>query len=137
MYIYLESEVICLKDRIKQARKHFGLTQAAFGEKIKVKGNTVTSWETGTRTPTDAIINSICREFGISENWLRYGTGEMNAEATQKEKLTRFFADVLATAPDERSAFIAALAELPIEFWPLVTELAKNFTANITKKEED
>lgn len=89
-----------------------------------------------TRVPSDRTINDICRKFNVNEDWLRYGTGAMSIEPTQKEKLTRFFADVLATAPDERSAFIAALAELPTEFWPLITELAKGYVANI-KKEED
>lgn len=38
-----------LKNRIKQIRKEKGLTQVEFGEKIGVKGNTVTNYETGLR----------------------------------------------------------------------------------------
>ena len=45
-----------MKDRIKQVRKSKNLTQTAFGEIIGVKGNTVTNYETGLRTPTDAVI---------------------------------------------------------------------------------
>jgi len=60
----------------------------------------------------------------------------MKAETTQKQKLTRFFADVLATAPDDRSAFIAALDDLPPEFWPLVVDLAKGIVKNIKEKED-
>lgn len=66
-----------MKNRIKQIRKEKGLTQVEFGEKIGVKGNTVTNYETGLRKPTDAVILSICREFNINEEWLRTGEGEM------------------------------------------------------------
>ena len=66
-----------MKDRIKQVRKSENLTQTLFGEKIGVKGNTITNYETGLRTPTDAVIKSICREFNVNEKWLRTGNGDM------------------------------------------------------------
>ena len=65
-----------MQERIKTIRKALRLTQTAFGERIGVKGNTVTGWENGLRAPSEAIINSICREFGVSEEWLRDGCGE-------------------------------------------------------------
>ena len=66
-----------IKDRIKLIRKEKKITQVEFGEIIGVKGNTVTNYETGLRSPTDAVIKSICREFNVSEKWLRTGKGEM------------------------------------------------------------
>ena len=59
-----------MTERIKLVRKRFNLTQAEFGERIGVKGNTVTGYETGIRTPSEAILLSICREFGVDETWL-------------------------------------------------------------------
>lgn len=73
-----------MKDRIKLIRKQNNLTQVEFGEKIGIKGNTVTGYETGLRSPSDAVVLSICREFNISEEWLRYGTGSMNLPASAK-----------------------------------------------------
>lgn len=124
-----------IAERIKEVRKSEQLTQQKFAERIGIKQNTVAQYEMGRNVPIDAIITAICREFGINESWLRYGTGDMKAETTQKQKLTRFFADVLATAPDDRSAFVAALDDLPPEFWPLVVDLAKNIVQNIKKEE--
>ncbi|MCI8668533.1 MAG: helix-turn-helix transcriptional regulator [Lachnospiraceae bacterium] len=72
-----------MKDRIKTIRKNNKMTQVEFGNKIGVKGNTITGYETGLRTPSDAVIFSICREFNISEDWLRYGKGEMINENEQ------------------------------------------------------
>lgn len=65
-----------MKDRIKAIRKEVGLTQTDFGKRIGVKGNTITGYETGLRNPSDAILNSICREFNVNEVWLRTGEGE-------------------------------------------------------------
>ena len=66
-----------MKERIRKIRKTLKLTQVEFGEKIGVKGNTVTNYETGLRNPTDAVLLSICREFNVNEGWLRTGEGEM------------------------------------------------------------
>ena len=48
-----------MKDRIKTIRKHYNLTQTEFGDRIGVKGNTITNYENGLRNPSDAIIVSI------------------------------------------------------------------------------
>ena len=125
-----------MNTRIAEVRKNENLTQEEFASRLGLSRNFVWMLEKGDRIPSDRTINDICREFGINESWLRYSTGDMKAETTQKQKLTRFFADVLATAPDDRSAFVAALDDLPPEFWPLVVDLAKNIVQNI-KKEED
>lgn len=125
-----------IAERIKELRKSEGLTQQRFADRLGLKQNTVATYEMGRSVPIDPIITSICREFGVNENWLRHGIGEMKSESTQKQKITRFFADILATCPDERSAFVAALDDLPPEFWPMVAELARNYVDNL-KKEED
>ena len=125
-----------LAERIKDIRKSENLTQQKFADRLGIKQNTVAQYEMGRNVPIDAIITAICREFSINEIWLRYGSESLIAETTQKQKLTRFFADVLATAPDDRSAFIAALDDLPPEFWPLMVELAKGIVKNIKEKED-
>lgn len=122
--------------RIKQIRKSRGLTQQAFADRLGLKHNTIATYEIDRTFPSDRTINDICERFHVNESWLRYGTGDMDAETTQAQKLSRFFADVLSTAPDERSAFIAALDDLPPEFWPIVVELARKLVENIKQKED-
>lgn len=124
-----------ISERIKEVRKKAGLTQQKFADRIGAKQNTVAQYEIGRNTPIDPVITSICREFRVNEKWLRTGEGAMEIEDTQRDKLNHFFADVLATAPDERSAFVAALDDLPDEFWPLVAELARKYADNL--KNED
>lgn len=66
-----------MNDRIKEIRKAEKLTQKAFADILGIKQNTVASYEMGRIGISDAIINSICREFSINEDWLRTGHGEM------------------------------------------------------------
>ena len=66
-----------MNERIKELRKSLGLTQLEFGEQVGVKANTIGNYEIGLRTPSDAVIRAICREFNVNENWLRTGEGEM------------------------------------------------------------
>lgn len=125
-----------MNTRIAQVRRDEGLTQEEFASRIGLSRNFVWMLEKGDRTPSDRTVSDICREFNINETWLRTGVGEMRGETTHQERLAAFFGNVLATAPDGRSAFFSALSELPPEFWPLVVELAKNIVANLNKKED-
>lgn len=72
-----------LKDRIKLIRSNLGLTQSKFGEKIGVKGNTVTNYENGLRFPSEAVLFSICREFRVNYLWLTEGKGDMFTSTPQ------------------------------------------------------
>lgn len=64
-------------DRIKKIRREFDLTQEAFASRIGSVQNTITGYESGRRNPSAPVISLICREFGINEEWLRDGIGDM------------------------------------------------------------
>lgn len=68
-----------MKERMKELRKSLGMTQKEFAEKIGVKQNTVAVYEIGRNPPTDTVVSLICRAFGVNEQWLRTGEGEMFA----------------------------------------------------------
>lgn len=115
-----------MRERIKKIRKHFNLTQVKFGEQIGVKGNTVTNYETGLRTPTDAVIKSICREFHIREEWLRFGEGEMFIEMARDEQISEFVGGILANESDSfKKRLISVLANLTEEEWKILEKKAK------------
>ena len=84
-----------MNERIKKLRKALDYTQQEFSEKLGVKRNTVAQWEIGRNLPIDAVIVSICREFGVSENWLRNGTGEMFEKVPEEDAYSRAAADAL------------------------------------------
>ena len=72
-------------DRIKKVRKSLDLTQEAFAARIGSVQNTITGYESGRRNPSAPVLSLICREFGVSEEWLRNGTGEMFAPDASDE----------------------------------------------------
>ncbi len=66
-----------MNERIKKLRKTLGLTLEKFGERLGVKRNSVSQWENGINNVSDQVRKSICREFGVNEEWLLSGSGPM------------------------------------------------------------
>ena len=66
-----------MNERIKKLRRALDLTQQEFGDRIGIKRNTLANYEIGRNEPIDAVVSLICREFHVSEVWLRSGEGEM------------------------------------------------------------
>lgn len=124
-----------MKDRISLIIEKRNIKKSEFARAIKVAPASVTQMCSGQINPSGQTIELICQKFRIREEWLRTGEGDMEMADTQRDKLSHFFADVLATAPDERSAFVAALDDLPAEFWPLVAELARKYVDNLKKED--
>lgn len=97
-----------MNERIKVLRKSLKLSQQEFGERIGVKQGSVAGYESGARIPLDAIISSICREFGVSEVWLRTGDGEMFLPVSEDQLLI----DVLTRVElDQEDGFIRTMSE--------------------------
>lgn len=120
-----------MKDRIKKIRKDKKLTQVEFGERIGVKGNTITNYENGLRNPTDAIILSICREFGVNEAWLRDGTGEPYIHPD--DKLSAYLGDII-TGDDY---FIKDLIFAYMELDDISKEALRKLAASMLDKKKD
>ena len=113
-----------MEQRIKTIRKSNNLTQTEFGKRIGVKGNTVTNYETGLRIPSEAVILAICREFDVSERWLRTGEGVMLVERSADEKLAAFLGDVLSRGPEDfRRRCLETLSRLKPEVWYVLEQM--------------
>jgi transcriptional regulator with XRE-family HTH domain len=63
--------------RIRQARQALNMTQIDFSKAIYVSSGYTAEIENGHRVANDRIIHLICLTFGISEQWLKTGNGEM------------------------------------------------------------
>lgn len=105
-----------MNERIRLLRKHFDLTQEKFAERIGLKQNTIALIESGKRNTSDQTVIAICREFGVSEDWLRNGTGEMFANCSRSEQVAAFFKDV-EIDDGFKSRFISLLADLNEDEW--------------------
>ena len=102
-----------MNERIRLLRKELGLNQSDFGNKIGVKQGTVAGYESGARTPLDAVVSSICREFDVNEEWLRTGEGEMFEQMTEQQKLLKYTGMLLK---DKDSAIVNAIQSFIVTY---------------------
>ena len=122
-----------MKDRILKVRKDNRLTQVAFAEKLNLSKNFVWMLEKGERVPSDRTISDICREFGINEEWLRDGKGDMESE---DYKDNRYLSNVgrLQRADDETiMRWVNAIAETD----PKVLRAVEEFMKKLFESQED
>ena len=109
--------------RIKEVRTAQGITQQTLADKIGTTQNSIARYESGMRTPPNAVVALICREFNVNEEWLRHGTGEMFKEndvsilarlaneyrlMPEQEKLIRSF---LSLNDAQRAAVVTAICK--------------------------
>jgi len=80
------SDKLQVSDRIKKLRKDLNLSQGFFADVLNVTRSHISKIETGTVTPSNQLVKSICREFQVRERWLREGQGQIY----EKLDLTKF-----------------------------------------------
>lgn len=108
-------------ERIKTIRKHFGLTQTEFGDRIGATRSVITNLEYNKVDPTDLVIKVICREFNVDPVWLRTGQGEMFIN-DDDEILTTI--DLLMTGENETAkTLFKAFAKLDEAEWKVLGRL--------------
>lgn len=124
-----------MKDRIKQIRKEAGLTQEKFAERLGLKRNTVATYETGKSKPMDNIVKSICREFGINEEWLLTGKEPMRNQP--KDEVAIIVSELI----EENNPFydfiigiMKTYNELDIKSQEVLTNFAKELSKNMKKE---
>ena len=121
-----------MNKRIKMIRESKDLTQDEFGKKIGSARNTIANYEMGNRTPSNAVINSICREFNVNEKWLRTGEGEMFLPESRDDMLARLTVDLLTEESDSfKNRFISLLAKMTDDEWTML----ENMVEKLSKKE--
>lgn len=115
IYFPIESGVVVVKDRIKALRKQLGLNQTNFGARIGIKQGSVAGYESGARTPMDAVVNSICREFCVEERWLKDGVGPMFVPLDVDSEFEQIWTDI-RLSKNENASFIKNLLKA---YWSL------------------
>lgn len=81
--------------RIKQVFESTNLSQSDFARAISVTPAYI--WKILNKedaNPSDRTISDICREFNVSEQWLRTGEGEMLVPLDDDVELIEIFAQI-------------------------------------------
>lgn len=122
-------------ERIKEVRKTEKLTQQEFADRLNLKRNTVGSYEVNVVDPSDRTIKDICDKFGIREEWLRTGEGEMRlGEDAQSEKIEDFINEVIR---DDDGTFKKRFLEMLAGLDPADLELLERMAEKLTQKKEE
>jgi transcriptional regulator with XRE-family HTH domain len=122
-----------INERIAAVVKASGMTKTAFAEKINVSQPHVSRMVSGESIPSDRTISDICRVFGVSEDWLRTGEGEMRLNLDRKEELKAIFGDIMAS-DDAKARLVKAFAMLPDEAYPKLEEYIKKIAQELSKE---
>ena len=79
--IFIGGDILTIGERIRQVRKIVGLNQTDFGKNVGLRQSSLGQIESGVRNATDRTILLICEKYGVLEEWLRTGEGEMFIES--------------------------------------------------------
>jgi HTH-type transcriptional regulator / antitoxin PezA len=115
-----------LKNRIKQIRNSNPnwKSQDLFASFLGIPKANLSSYETGRRTPTDAVIQLICEKCSVNEEWLRNGTGEPFQPENKNDEISKLFGNVLKSSDDDfKYRLINALAKLDDSGWDNLEKL--------------
>jgi transcriptional regulator with XRE-family HTH domain len=120
-------------ERVKTLRKELGLTLEKFANPIGIHRGSLSAIENDKSGMSDRTLLAICREYGVSERWLRDGEGEMFVPVTRNEKIARFAGELMKDeTPDFRRQLVEILADLNDEQWDALADFAEKL-ANIKK----
>lgn len=111
-------------ERIKEIRKSAGLTLDKFGERVGLKKSSLSQVESGVNAVSGSLRKAVCREFGVNEEWLRTGEGEMFVPRTKNQVITDFMADLVMEDDSFKKRIIEALAQLDAKDWEELERIA-------------
>lgn len=126
-------------ERIRYLRKDLlNMSQDQFGECLGIKKSSVSQIESGKNALTSQNEKSICREFGVREEWLRSGEGEPFGAQTRNQEIQAFINDVMAEEDESRrKRFIYALSRLDLSGWEALEKVALAFLNDHEHEKED
>lgn len=129
-------------ERVKEVRKSLNLTMEQFGNKLGVTKVAISNIEKEKRNLTEQMSRAVCREFNVSEEWLKTGEGEMYQQLSEDEEIAGIVSDLLEEGKD--NAFYGIILEIAKTYNELspasqkvLTEAAEKLADNLAKKKRD
>lgn len=113
-----------MHERIKELRKYLNLTQDEFGDRLGVVKSSISNIEKGRHGITDQMIKLMVKEFGVNEDWLRTGDGEMFPKFDRADAIAKLADDIMTEVSDSfKSRLVTALAQMTDEQWKLLEDI--------------
>lgn len=115
-----------MNERIKELRLKLGLSQDEFGRRLGVTRGAITNIELNKVEPKPLFIDLMCREFNVSETWLRTGDGEMFVSRSRSDAIAQEVNRFMADHPDSfRERLISLLIRLDEKQWEILEHYAR------------
>ena len=111
-----------MKDRIKEIRNYYKLSQEQFGARIGITRASVSQIEKGTNGASNATLLNICREFNINKDWLETGNGNMFLELSRAEMAANIVGNAISSGDDFVISTFVALGQLTPQQWAVVKD---------------
>lgn len=112
-----------MRNRVKVLRKKLGLTQEDFARKIDLNRSSLANIEIGNVNLTERNIKKICKEFNVSEDWLRNCNGEMFNNLQEDKELLDFVINIMADKNEFVKKTFLTLARLDESEWTVIEKI--------------
>lgn len=120
-------------ERVKYLRKELlHISQDDFGAKLGIKKSALSQIENGKCALTERTLTAICKEFSVSELWIREGEGEPFLKMDDEDVIMEAVGRIMSEDSNRRRV-IAFLSKLPPDKWEMLEELAHEMYAEIKK----
>ena len=119
-----------MNERIKELRLKLGLSQDEFGRRLGVTRGAITNIELNKVEPKPLFIDLMCREFHVSETWLRTGNGEMFQPKSRNDELLDYARRIAERDPGSIQAqLLTVMTRLTDAQWEVLAQVAEQFVA--------
>lgn len=105
-----------MNERIKKIREEHGLNMREFGQRIGSDAAAISRYESGSRTPSNAVLLSIAREFGVRIEWLKTGEGEMK-DPILTDETPALMLRTYKNMPERLKELVQAMVKMDPEWW--------------------
>lgn len=90
-----------INERIAELIRGSGRRKTEVAKKIGISDAAMSTICSGKTNPSRQTISSICREFGVSEEWLTTGEGRKDAPIERAQEIARIINQALTREPEE------------------------------------
>lgn len=118
-------------NRIGKIIESEGIKKVRFAEKLKIDQSYVTQLVNGKRNPSDRTIADICREFNVSEVWLRTGEGQMRINLPEDAEFDLIMTEIQESQDDTIKAILRAYWGLSDAKKAVIRELLDGIIENL------
>ena len=110
--------------RINQLLSALGISKTKFARDLGITNASVSTMCSGKTRPSSQTIVLICKEYGVSEDWLRNGTGDMFVRKTRNDRIDDLI-DRVRTEPEGsvKVRILTLLSRLSNEQWALLDDM--------------